>query len=284
MTNRWARAAAALCALLCAGGAHATINCSVTATNTYPVYSTSPPRKNVDTVGSLTLSCTRAAGDAGTLYYSISVNNGLANRTAKRQTGSQTLTYEIYSDSGYNNSWPSSIPGILGTLNFSGLAASVTLPYYFRVPKSNNGQPAGLYDDTLTITALTNTTFSLTPPPSTWTATMTPVISIVAECRISTAPGVLTLNYPSFSPTSVTGSTSFAVSCTSGTPYTMALDTSSGTALGTSYTLALSAAGGTGNALPQSHSVTATMPANQAGTCAMGTCAATKPHTITVTY
>jgi spore coat protein U-like protein len=285
MTNRWICTAAALAALLCAGSVQATINCSLSATNVYPIYSTSPPRKDVDAVGAITLSCSRAAGDPATLYYSLSINNGLANRTAKWQTGTQILDYEVYSDSRHKNAWPSATPGITGSFNFSGLTANFTRPYYFRVHKSNSGQPAGLYDDTLTITALTNTAFSMTtPPPSTWTTTLTPVISIVSECRISTAPGQLTLNYPSFSPASVTGSSSFAVSCTSGTPYTIALDATGGTALGTSYTLALSAASGTGNALPQTHTVTATMPANQSGICAMGTCNATQTRTVTITY
>jgi hypothetical protein len=70
----------------------------------------------------------------------------------------------------------------------------------------------------------------------------------------------------------------------------VALDSpTTGTLIGLDYTLALSPAGGTGGGTgggsPESiHTITGTMAAGQAGTCAVGACTATQSHTLTITY
>ena len=120
---------------------------------------------------------------------------------------------------------------------------------------------------------------------TTWgTATLNPTVSIVPECRISAMPPTLNLNYVSFTTSSVSASSNFDISCTQGTPYTMALDATSGTLLGLNYQIALNTSSGTGTAFAQSYSVTATMAGNQSGTCSAGTCSATATRTITVSY
>jgi len=90
-------------------------------------------------------------------------------------------------------------------------------------------------------------------------------------------------NYVAFGAT-VNASTSFGVTCTNSLPYTMALDATSGTVLGLSYTLALAASSGTGTGTLQTYAINGSIAAGQPGTCAAGSCAASQPRTLTITY
>jgi hypothetical protein len=63
----------------------------------------------------------------------------------------------------------------------------------------------------------------------------------------------------------------------------MALDATTGTLLGLNYSLALGVRS-TGTGSPQLHTIIGSMAAGQAGTCAAGTCSASQPHTLTITY
>lgn len=95
----------------------------------------------------------------------------------------------------------------------------------------------------------------------------------------------------------------FSVSCTNSLPYTFGLQSGAGAAtppgaatigpvtddaVGLQYSLALSAAGGTGSGAAQAYSITGTMPASQAGTCAAASCtnaaATNNTHTLIVNY
>jgi|KBSMisStaDraftv2_1062788.scaffolds.fasta_scaffold818648_2 spore coat protein U-like protein len=94
----------------------------------------------------------------------------------------------------------------------------------------------------------------------------------------------------------------FSVSCTNSLPYTFGLQSGNGAAtppgastisvtdnaVNLDYSLGLNAAGGTGNGVAQSYSVTGTMAASQAGTCATASCtnaaATNKTHTLIVNY
>jgi|KBSMisStandDraft_5_1062788.scaffolds.fasta_scaffold244357_3 spore coat protein U-like protein len=94
----------------------------------------------------------------------------------------------------------------------------------------------------------------------------------------------------------------FSVTCTTSLPYTFGLQAGSGAAtppgastvsvtddaVNLGYSLGLSAAGGTGNGSAQSFSVTGTMAASQAGTCATASCtnaaATNKTQTLIINY
>lgn len=96
------------------------------------------------------------------------------------------------------------------------------------------------------------------------------VINLTPACSLSAIPD-MSFTYASFQGTAATGTPSnYTVTCTTGLPYTMALDatTTTDNVVNLQYTLALSAAGGTGNGAAQGHQVTGTMPAGQSGTCA----------------
>lgn len=278
--KHWVFGLSLLPALLGCGAAQAAITCSLSNTNTYPLYDPSLNAPN-RSQGIITLICTRLTSDPGSFSYWVGIDQGGASRALTRQTGTDTLSYGVHRDVGYNNTWNDTNRGVTGTLIFgASMAASATLVYYFRVTKKQTGKPAGLYDDasiaTLRFTDQNGSFLAAT--------TLAPVVSILTECRISSTPAPLVLNYTSFSASAVTANTSFAVSCTITTPYTLALDATSGTALGLNYTLGLSAISGIGIGLPQTYSVTGTVAANQSGTCAGATCSATQARTITISY
>jgi spore coat protein U-like protein len=113
-------------------------------------------------------------------------------------------------------------------------------------------------------------------------------VNLTSACTITT-PAAVAFNYTSLqtSPASPTaGSGAFSVTCTNSLPYTLALNSTSGTfaTVGLNYTLSLSAAGGTGNGSAQSYSVGGSIAANQSGNCAVASCSDTATHTLTITY
>ena len=127
-------------------------------------------------------------------------------------------------------------------------------------------------------------------------------VTLTSACTLSA------VNNLAFTYTSLQGGVSnatgggFSVSCTTSLPYTFGLQAGSGAAtppgaatilvtdnaVNLDYSLALSAAGGTGNGVAQNYSVTGSMAASQAGTCAAASCtnaaATNKTHTLIVNY
>ncbi|MDW5442465.1 spore coat protein U domain-containing protein [Polaromonas sp. SM01] len=278
-----------LALLLGSAASHATITCNIFATGVTGIYDRS---SNLDLTGSISVNCTRAAGDptSQVLYIGIDQGEDPSGRDMTRQTGTDLLRYFIYRNPGPANQWTTAAGkapgsgqngGLQFTLNFgAGTSASVSYPYYFRV-RSGITRPAGIYDDVL-ITAFLRTSSSSGPLIA--NVDFTANASILSQCYLSSLPLPLTLNYTSFSPSPQTGATSFGVSCTLSTPYTMALDATSGTLLGLNYTLALSSSAGTGTGFGQTYNVTGTIPANQVGTCTLGSCSGSQARTVTITY
>jgi len=112
-------------------------------------------------------------------------------------------------------------------------------------------------------------------------------VNLTAACEISTTPTDVAFTYTSFQ-AGVANSTggSFGVRCTNTLPYTLSLDSTTGTVIGLNYSLSVPA-GGTGNGAEQVYAITGTMAAGQSGTCATtppGTCNGTDVRTLIVTY
>lgn len=127
-------------------------------------------------------------------------------------------------------------------------------------------------------------------------------ITLTSTCTLS-AISDLAFSYTSFqgAAAAATGG-GYTVSCTNSLPYTFGLQAGTGAAtppgaatlavtdnaVNLSYQLGLSAAGGSGNGAAQAYSVTGTMAAGQAGTCASASCsnaaATNKRHTLIVNY
>ncbi len=115
-------------------------------------------------------------------------------------------------------------------------------------------------------------------------------ITLTSVCQV-TSTADINFTYSSFQVGASAGTGgAFSVQCTNSLPYTIALDQTSVTddAVNLAYTLGLSAAGGTGNGAAQAYSVTGSMAAAQAGTCATASCtnaaATNKQRTLTITY
>lgn len=128
------------------------------------------------------------------------------------------------------------------------------------------------------------------------------VITLTSACTLS-AVNAVNFAYTSLQGAAATGTGGgFSVTCTNSLPYTFGLQSGSGAAtppgaatisvtdnaVNLGYTLGLSAAGGTGNGAAQSYSVTGSMSANQAGTCAAASCsnaaATNKTNTLILNY
>jgi spore coat protein U-like protein len=127
-------------------------------------------------------------------------------------------------------------------------------------------------------------------------------VTLTSSCTLAAVTD-LAFAYTSLQPgvSNATGG-GFSVSCTNTLPYTFGLQSGNGAAtppgaatiavtdnaVNLGYSLGLSAAGGTGNGLVQPYSVTGTMAASQAGTCAAASCtnaaATNKTHTLIVNY
>ncbi len=259
--------------------AQAFISCNVSSPGFTSVYDPTIATAN-DTVSSATISCTRTdlINDANSVAYSLPGHNGL---NATGQTNQAILVslikYDLYKDAAASLDWQPNRT-FSGTISFgTGTSATLTIPYYARIPAGQTTVPAGIYADTVTMTL----TYGTVTAPA---ATFSVQINTNAVCQISTLPGNVVFTYTSFQTAAALASTTFATRCTTGVTYTMSLDASSGTLLGLDYSLSLSATAGIGNGLPQTYSINGTVAANQAGSCATATCSLTAVRTLTITY
>lgn len=110
-------------------------------------------------------------------------------------------------------------------------------------------------------------------------------VNLTSVCSITAGPADVAFTYTSFqgAAASSTGG-AFSVKCTNTLPYTLSLDSTTGTVIGLNYSLSLSAAGGTGNGAAQAYSVSGTMAANQSGDCTGASCSGSQVRQLTVTY
>ena len=126
-------------------------------------------------------------------------------------------------------------------------------------------------------------------------------ITLTSACSLSAITAV-NFAYTSLGGAAAATGGGFTVSCTNTLPYTFGLQSGNGAAVppgaatisvtddavNLTYDLGLSAAGGTGNGAAQAYSVTGSMAALQAGTCATASCtnaaATNRTHTLIVNY
>lgn len=262
--------------------AQAAITCNVSS----PGFTTSyDPADAAQTIvqTQLTVTCQRSdAGDPTSQLFSIRANNGLyplaGNNRVKRTTANNYIRYELYSDSACASLWSNNSTRIAGSVSMSGLVpSSVTISYWGCIPAGQN-RPAGIYNDTVTMTLFDGMSATVLN-----TGAISVALHSQATCSISSAPGLMTFNYASFGP-AANASTTFGATCTDLLPYTLSLDATGGTLLGMNYSLTLSASSAIGNGVQQTHTISGTMAAGQAGTCATGSCSATQTHTLVITY
>lgn len=280
--------ALALTACTASFEAGAAYSCTISVTPISTVYSPTVAANN-DSTGSYTINCTRAAGDANTMDYNVRANNGNqpAGNTNRVQFGATVnrYNYELYQNAGFTQEWRDTAgTRINGTLNFgASLTASVTGPFYLRVPGPQPVDPAGTYLDTVTV-SLRRTAAG--PDPVLFNSSFGVSVITTNSCQISVPPGNVTFTYTSFQAAPAAASTAYGVRCTTAFPYTMTLDGTlpyTYSLLGLTYTLSLPASA-TGTGLTQTHTINGNIAAGQAGTCATGVCIASQTRTLTISW
>lgn len=288
----WLRPLLVALALFAALPAWSAMSCSITAspaqvTGIYSYFA------NLNLQGTFDVTCTRNPNtDPQRPTIWIGVDEPASGATATQETGTSTLTYVVYHRAAGSGIWTNSgavtagstgTGGVRATLNFTGRGSTVTATYAFYIRVASfQFKPAGVYDSTLNVTLRLNndagTVLSTIP--------LEVLISIPRECHFSTAPGPIAITYPAFSAAAVTGTSSFGLTCTQGTTYTLAPDVTRSVVptVELAYSLSLSGGSGTGTALSQSYTVNVSVDPGQAGRCTGATCTGTDTRTITVTY
>jgi spore coat protein U-like protein len=273
---------AALGGMLVAQLATAAITCNISSAGfatTYPVSSPSI----VVVPASYTISCARGlVTDPTTTTYTVRANNGLNPSSGNRSSAAGFfLRYDVYSDNTCTTDWRTNpqavrLPVVPGTITMTGLLATVITENYWACIPAGISRPAGTYVDTVTMNPLYSA--------GVLGGTSTFSVSIVTPptCSITSGPGTITLNYTAFGG-SVSANTNMDVTCSATLPYTMSVSPATAVLTGINYGLTLPG-GGTGTGVAQTHTITGTAAAGQAGTCSGGPCTATQSTTVTITY
>ena len=256
---------------------HAAITCSSITSPGITMSYVNSTTTSVQT--SFTVTCTRgSAGDPASLAYTVKVGNGLNPASAGRNkvmNGAASLIYDTYTTSGCGTQWSTTT-----TLNDSITWGAATGPltrqtsYWGCINTAQTATTAGVYTDTVTMT--------LTYGASTLTGSLPVTIYAPAACTVS-PPSQFNMTYTAFSASAPALTKLWSATCTTGMPYTITLDSTSGTVAGLSYTVGLSSGSSTGTGSAQSFLATTTLAASQAGSCA-GSCSGTVTHAITVSY
>jgi spore coat protein U-like protein len=279
--------AAAILLPLCAAPAQAALVCNATATLVQMVYFENDPNPTNGT-WTVTINCTRGTRDPTTSAYTLEADDGLnatgnTNQAENGNGATNRMAYELYRTAPGNGEWgDNNNSDFAGTINFGGaLTASATHVFYTRIAAELN-KSAKIFTDTVTM----RLRYDNGPGNTTVSSTFPVIINNQSVCLLSTPPGDIRFNYTSFQRVPATTSVAYAVRCTLGETYTMALDATAGNLLNLNYSLALNSPGGkTGTGFPQNYTINGTIAAGQSGSCAMGVCtSAAQARTLTITY
>lgn len=278
MRSRWQQLLMALLLLLLLPAARAAISCTSVTAPSVAISYTSNTTTSLQSY--FTVSCTRTStNDATSVSYDVFADNGLnpTGQNNRATLGTATVRYDVYTSSSCGTQWKGN-KAMSDTITWSaGSTGTITkqTSFWTCIVTAQTPTSSGTYSDTIGLTLTYNNTNVY--------GTVGVSIYAPALCTMTTAAGDLTLNYTAFGP-QVSQSTTFAVTCTNGMPYTVSTDVTEGVLTGLRYVLSLSSTSANGTGAAQSHSITATLPAGQAGTCAGGSCAATRTHTLTIAY
>lgn len=229
-----------------------------------------------------TVSCTRtSASDPQSITYSVRTAdngqhaNGVNNRA--RHVSNNFLRYDLYTNAGCGSHWKGNT-AITDTITWGSATGTISkqTSFWGCITSAQTASASGAYLDTVGITLTYGNNIDLP-------GTVPVAIYAPALCTLTTPPGNINLAYAAFGP-QVSASTTFAVRCTIDMPYTMATDVPEAVLTGLRYQLAVSAASSNGTGAPQSFSITATIPAGQAGTCLTASCNASRTHTLLISY
>ncbi len=282
------RLAAAFILPLCAAPASAALICNALATPVQMVYFENDPNPTTG-AWSVTINCTRGPADPTTSAYTLRADDGFnpgagsTNQAVNGTGAANQMAYDLFRTAPGTGEWGyTNATDFAGTINFgSALTASINHVFYSRIAAGLN-KSAKTFTDTVTM----RLRYDNGPGNVDVFPTFPVTINNQSVCLLSTPPGNIVFNYTSFQLAPATASTGYAVRCTIGETYTMALDATGGTLLNLTYSLALSNPGGqTGTGFPQNFTINGTIAGGQSGTCATGVCtSAPQSRTLTVTY
>jgi len=288
MTSRRRIVPARFCALLlllAAMPAGAAITCGASVTSVSVVYDPASATQSI-TTGSYTVTCNRLASDPNTFSWRLGVNDGLqpgggGNRV--QNAGGQRYSYETYRLPPYTNAnkWGDTAgTRFSGILNFGGaLTASVSGPFDIVMAAGQTVQPAGIYNDTVSVNLRDSGNAIIN------SAAFGVTVLTTNTCQVSVPPGTVSFTYTSFQATAANASTTYGVRCTTALPYTMGFDATSGTLLGLTYSLSIApSSAGTGTGATQTYTINGTIPANQFGTCGTAVCNASQTRTLILSW
>jgi spore coat protein U-like protein len=271
-----------------AAPAGAALVCNAVATSVQIVYFENDPNPT-DGAWSVSINCTRGPADPTTSAYTLQADDGFnpgagsTNQAVNGNGAANQMAYDLFRTAPGNAVWgETNATDFAGTVNFgSALTGSATHVFYSRITAGLN-KNAKTFTDTVTM----RLRYDNGPGNVNVFPTFPVIINNQSVCLLSTPPGNIQFNYTSFQLAAATANTAYAVRCTIGETYTMALDATTGNLLTLTYNLALSNPGGqTGTGFPQNFTVNGTIPGGQAGTCAMGVCtSAPQVRTLTITY
>jgi spore coat protein U-like protein len=264
------------------------VTCSISSTGLSTTHTPNAATANV-TQSSLTFTCSR-----GTLElvnytdYSIAVNDGIHASGAQNQaqTGANVIQYETYQGSTCSSTAWSSASPITGRLTMTNANTnySVTINYWGCIP-INQQVPVGSYLDTVTMTATFTDPIVVLTTTKTVSNTFPVTITNPAVCLVTSISNVAFGSYVAFRNTALAATPANVVlNCTPQLSYTLSLDANTGVVAGLNYSLSLSAASSSGTGPGQTQTISGSMPASQAGTCTTGSCTASDPRVLTITY
>jgi hypothetical protein len=267
--------------MLAANFAHAAITCTITSLGIsagYPFNSAT----QVITQGSYSISCARGLiTDPTTTTYTVKVGNGLQPSGVNNQAifGANLLRYDLFVNATCATQWKggTTVPTSAGTITMVGLLSTTVTQNFWGCIAPSLTPPAGTYTDLVIMTP----NYSAGVLGGTGTFPVT--IVTPTTCAITGSPGNISLSYTAFQAAAASGTTTFGITCGATVTYSMAVSPASNALVGVNYALSLPASA-TGTGAQQTHTITGTAPANQAGTCATGTCSATQVTTLTITF
>jgi len=274
--------------------AWALYSCSVSASSSGVLYLGLLPAPQ-DSQGNARLTCTRASADPATLSYRLKADDGLQASSSQRRVRlgatANHLNFSLAHSAVCQNAstWYAPATGssnvVTGTLNFGAALSQVAdISYCFRIRSggANETTPtAGIYTDSIRIFGQfpDNDAGALTAA-----APITYSVGVDNQCVFNSFPAAMAFNYSSFSVVPQVASQSFNLQCSNSLPWTAVVSPATATVLGLTYSVTVSPSSAIGIGLNQFIALSATMPANQAGTCSSGTCTATQTHTVTISY
>jgi len=131
--------------------ATATINANCTVSTSPVAFGTVDPLSgsNVDNSGAVTVTCTN--GTAWTAAGGVGSGTGATFATRVMTSGSNTLNYSLYTNSGRSTVWGDGTAST-ATVGATGNGTSQTITIYGRVPAGQGSAAPGSYSDPVAVT------------------------------------------------------------------------------------------------------------------------------------